>query len=262
METKTSLPDQKTKSTMTEVNMAKVAKKRVRFPSEDERIAIVVCTIPNREDYIESDHGLLFHSRSDYHLSRSAAKVVSRESERYGFSKNLDETYAEKNKAAQESLNLWVSHGHTRRGLERWANRKHGDARQQDQFQAVMAVLRAQDDMLAARKQIDMDQLRKVSHKATRIARHFARMMGKADSFAMVSESDDASVATEAMSSVAMSSVALSEPQDASSVDEDFLKADCPERSSSKRGIFGFGRKNRAHREKVKVDDARVSRVA
>jgi hypothetical protein len=53
-------------------------------------------------------------------------------------------------------------------------------------LQSVMAVL--QDDMLAGRKGTDHEQIRKVSHKATRIARHFARMMGKADSHALASE--------------------------------------------------------------------------
>jgi hypothetical protein len=227
-------------------------KKRVRFPTEDESIAIIVCTVPNREDYIEEDHGLLFFSRSDYHISRSSAKMISRESERYGFSKNLEESYTEKCKTAQESLNQWTSHGHSRRGLERWANRKHGDARQQDQFQSVMAVLRAQDDMLAGRKGIDPEQIRKVSHKATKIARHFARMMGKADSHALASElteSDDVTIATEAMSSVALS-------EESSVIDtldgrEDLIKGTSHERSS-KRTLFGFGRKkNRAAREKI-----------
>jgi hypothetical protein len=241
--------------------MATSTKKRVRFPVEDESIAIIVCTIPNREDYIEEDHGLLFFSRSDYHISRSSAKMISRESERYGFSKNLEETYTEKSKIAQESLNLWTSRGHSRRGLERWANRKHGDARQQDQFQSVMAVLRAQDDMLAGRKGIDHEQIRKVSHKATKIARHFARMMGKADSHALaseLSESDDVTITTEAMSSVAVS-------EDSSSVvdiKDDLLKDSNRDRPSSKRTLFGFGRKNRAAREKT-IDDTRCSpRVA
>jgi hypothetical protein len=238
-------------------------KKRVRFPVEDESIGTVVCTIPNREDYIDEDHGLLFFSRSDYHISRSSAKMISRESERYGFSKNLEDTYAEKSKAAQESLNLWTSNGHSRRGLERWANRKHGDARQQDQFQSVMAVLRAQDDMLAARKGVDHEQIRKVSHKATRIARHFARMMGKADSHALASELnecvDDVTITTEAMSSVA-----LSEDSSVTDIKDDLMKDNGSghERPSSKRTLFRFGRKNRASREKV-VDDSRVSpRVA
>jgi hypothetical protein len=240
--------------------MATSTKKRVRFPAI---IASIVCTIPNREDYIEEDHGLLFFSRSDYHISRSSAKMISRESERYGFSKNLEETYTEKSKIAQDSLNLWTSRGHARRGLERWANRKHGDARQQDQFQSVMAVLRAQDDMLAGRKGIDHEQIRKVSHKATKIARHFARMMGKADSHALASElkdPDDVTIATEGMSSVAFS-------EDSSSVvdmKDDLLKDSISnhERSSSKRTLFGFGRKNRAAREKT-IDDTRCSpRVA
>jgi hypothetical protein len=48
--------------------------------------------------------------------------------------------------------------------------------------------LEAQDKMLATGKQVDHEKLRRVSHKSTRIARHFARMMGKADSFALTHE--------------------------------------------------------------------------
>jgi hypothetical protein len=243
--------------------MAASTKKRVRFPVEDASIAIIVCTIPNREDYIEEDHGLLFFSRSDYHISRSSAKMISRESERYGYSKNLEETYTEKSKIAQESLNLWTSSGHARRGLERWANRKHGDARQQDQFQSVMAVLRAQDDMLAGRKGIDHEQIRKVSHKATKIARHFARMMGKADSHALANELSELADDVTTITTDGMSSVALSEDSN-SVVDmkDDLLKDNNNERASTKRNIFGFGRKNRAAREKT-IDNNRCSpRVA
>lgn len=95
---------------------------------------------------------------------------------------------------------------------ERWANRDHGETRQKDQFQAIMAVLRAQDDFYA--KGMDdldpdkvSDHLRKISHKATRTSRHFARMMGKADSFAVAQElqEEERSISTE-LSSLTMRS--------------------------------------------------------
>lgn len=55
-----------------------------------------------------------------------------------------------------------------------------------------MAVLEAQDEMLQKTNgYIDIDRLRKVSYKSTKVARHFARMMGKADSYAVAHMNDD-----------------------------------------------------------------------
>lgn len=165
---------------------SKQSKKRsVRFASGHS----VVCLLETREE-LQADKMIeeLYFSRAEYQMSRSGAKVISKEAERYGYSKNLDETYSSKSAEIQDRLNLWACHGHSRRGLERWANTKHGEERQQDQFQAIMAVLRAQDEMISKKNEVDCEKLRKVSHKATKTSRHFARMMGKADSYAMAQE--------------------------------------------------------------------------
>lgn len=165
-------------------------KRKVQFPAES--LDTVVCTIPNREDYSPEDHASLWFSKSDYHVSRCEAKVISREATRYGFSKHLDGTFCEKSGSAQELLQMWCTTGDCRRGLERWANPEHGDRRGKDQFQAIQAILEAQDGMVSKRDcKFDPETLRKVSHKATRTARHFARMMGKADSYAMAQELGD-----------------------------------------------------------------------
>jgi hypothetical protein len=163
--------------------------RQVQFP-DDEGIFSVVCTLPNREDLTEEDLELLWFSKEDYHMSRSEAKVISRESVHLGFSVDLEDTYTEKNSEAQSRLQQWASHDGSRRGLERWANKTHGEKRQQDQFDAIMSVLEAQDEMLANKNngQVEPEKLRKVSNKATKTARHFARMLGKADSFAMANE--------------------------------------------------------------------------
>jgi hypothetical protein len=191
-------------------------------------LATVVCELPCREDYTE-DMETLFFTRADYNLCRSYARTLSKDVERSGVSsKLLDATFNEKSKKLQDLLNQWTSDDTTgRRGLERWSSRAHGDSRQEQQFQAVMAVLRAQDDMLAkaghhhtsslnaramafggsdpmcsadpryaktkiktVAEKLDHEHLRKVSYKATKNARHYARMMGKADSFAVGSDLD------------------------------------------------------------------------
>jgi hypothetical protein len=162
--------------------------KRVRFPEDEKELSTVLCEIPSREDMPPEEVENVYFSSADYQSSRQVSKRISREAERQGHGKKLELTFKEKCSEAQENLNEWALHGHDRRGLERWANRTHGEERQQEQFQAIMTILQAQDEMLAERKSIDDEKLRKVSHKATKVSRHFARMLGKADLYAVEHE--------------------------------------------------------------------------
>jgi hypothetical protein len=160
--------------------------KRVSFHGGDDgKVMEAVCLIPHRQEIDEEQMKELFYSRHEFQEQRISAKTDSRESSQTGTSGNLEEAFSEKSKASQQSLNEWSSKGEAARGLERWANRDHGEKRQLEQFSAVMAVLQAQDDSINSKKPLDDEVIRKVSHKATRTARHFARMMGKADSYAI-----------------------------------------------------------------------------
>ena len=166
----------------------KTAKKRVSFDADHEKMAQVVCEIPKCDEMTNDVLNDLYFCREDYSEQRMEAKSTSREADRSGVAKHLDETFSEKNKDAQDRLNTWTTAGSDCRGLERWANRKHGDKRQQDQFNAIMTVLQVQDDLWASKRKVDDEALRKASHKATRAARHFARMMGKADAHVLIQE--------------------------------------------------------------------------
>lgn len=260
--------------------------RRVQFP-DDEGIFSVVCILPNREEFTDEDLELLWFSKADYHMGRSEAKVISRECVRFGFSSNLENTYTEKNTEAQERLQLWASHDGSRRGLERWANKEHGEKRQQDQFDAIMAVLEAQDELLANSRdgQFDIEKIRKVSSKATKTARHFARMMGKADSYAMANDLGKASsvksknardsdtVATEGSTRSGqdsqLSSLEHPHPLDDGDASMSFLNDLSGshhriDKTSSRFRRFGF-RGGRTHKQESKTpssDEARVSRVA
>lgn len=92
-------------------------RKRVRFPEGD--VYEVVGMLPTRDEMELEDLTTLFFSKHEFQLAQSAAKVISREADRYGFAKSLADTFVEKNKEAQEKLNVWAAHGHTRRGLGR-----------------------------------------------------------------------------------------------------------------------------------------------
>ena len=165
--------------------------RRVQF-CDGERLYTIVCELPNREDFTPDDHAALWFSKTEYQFSRTEAKMISRDAARCGFGKNLDGTFVEKCSTAQELLQLWCASGDGRRGLERWANHAHGEVRNEEQFQAIQMIIEAQETMMASSTSVDYEKLRKVSHKATKTARHFARMMGKADSYAVAQQMEAA----------------------------------------------------------------------
>jgi hypothetical protein len=164
--------------------------RRVSFPPNEEDLHTVVCTVPHREDYGEEVTASLFFSRDEHQAARSSARAAAMIRDGEGHSKLLDGSFDVKRPDLQEKLNRWAEEAHdvSQRGLERWVNEDHGEGRNQEQFRAVMAVLGAQDDMLRKRREVDREKLRRVSTKATRKSRHFARMMGKADSFSVLQE--------------------------------------------------------------------------
>lgn len=103
----------------------------------------------------------------------------------------------------ERKLCRWTCELDTKRGLERWCDKEHGDIRQREQFQAIMNVLEAQDDLISSMNysnnnktssnkkdgsiMIDIaDKLRRISYKSTKASRYYARMIGKADSFAVL----------------------------------------------------------------------------
>jgi hypothetical protein len=280
-----------------------MSKRRVRFHENDDVLAQVVCVIPSLDDFTPEDHENLWFSKADYHMCRAEAKVVSRESVRLGYSKNLSDTFTEKNTVAQEQLQEWAAVSIAIRGLERWANKEHGEIRQTDQLDAVMAILEAQDEMLSCARNgriVDAEKIRKVSTKATKTARHFARMMGKADSYVMATElgrdfpsssscktskrrikdssssfADAETVSTECTTrtgslhdSTAKLLKSPSDHFDASCDDESLSIVDGindshhPVRLNSRFRRFGFGKNSSNRQQGNKLDEARVSRPA
>ena len=172
-----------------------LASSKVRF-ADDENLSTVLCEIPNRDD-LEDHMSDLFFSKSDFSETRQSAKIDSRECTVQHF---LEGSFTVKSKQVQDQLNEWTREGP--RGLERWSCKQHADERNSQQFEAIMAILQAQQDMLndgdarfdyfAGKKRIGEiiqdDLIRKVALKVTRSSRHFARMMGKADSTAAAIE--------------------------------------------------------------------------
>jgi hypothetical protein len=276
--------------------------RKVRFHEDDDALAKVVFLIPSLDDFTPEDHENLWFSKADYHMCRAEAKVISRECVRLGYSKNLDNTYTEKNTVAQEQLQEWTTVDMAIRGLERWANKAHGELRQTDQLDAVMAILEAQDEMLACTKNcriVDVEKLRKVSSKVTKTARHFARMMGKADSLVVEAElgrglpssspqkasrrklkdssssfRDAETVSTECTTRTGsindspdkllksgISNIEISDDESLSMIDG-IKGMQSGARFNTRFRRFGFGKSNANRQQGNKLDDARVSRPA
>jgi hypothetical protein len=155
--------------------------KSVYFPEEEESFAQVVCEVESCFDFSEEDKKKLWFTRSDYHFSRSTARVIAKESERYGHSKHLDNAYVTTfSQEVQDQLNMWTLHGPSRRGLERWASTAHGLQRKDDQYMYINGLLRAQQEM-KLRDEFTEERLREVGHILSRKSRLCAQMMGAAD---------------------------------------------------------------------------------
>ena len=92
-------------------------KRQVVFAFDEALVAQVVCLIPTRDE-VEADHlKELYYTREEFQAQRVAAKGDSRESNRSGASKHLDDVFSEKSRNAQNSLNEWASKGEAARGL-------------------------------------------------------------------------------------------------------------------------------------------------
>jgi hypothetical protein len=163
-------------------------KKSVSFPTLPEQLQIVE-EVPSRQDLTEDDKKNLWFARSDYQFSRSTARVISKESERYGYSKNLDAVYnTHYCEPTQQRLNMWALHGHSRRGLERWANSPHGKARKDDQCMYLQALQKTQIELQKSNYPNAAERLREIGHLLSRKSRLFAQMMGAADEYAAQQE--------------------------------------------------------------------------
>jgi hypothetical protein len=156
--------------------------------------------------------------------------------------------------------------------------------------------------MLACTKNgrvVDAEKLRKVSSKVTKTARHFARMMGKADSFVIEAElgrglpssspqkvsrrklkdssssfRDADTVSTECTTRTgsvhdspgkllkgAISSIDISDEESLSMIDG-IRDTHTVARINNRFRRFGFGKSNANRQQGNKLDDARISRPA
>ena len=192
---------------------------RVHFPQEKDALETVVCEIEDVLSLTSEDKKRLWYSHNDYKFSKSSAKVVAQESERYGKSKHLDNTYVKSfDQDVQTSLNLWAMHGFKRRGLERWANSAHGSMRKKDQHRYMSSIIRAQTEMNhnAVEPSVRWQMFQTMGEGLSKRSRQFAQMMGNADAEAAKWEHKEHQEGTVATTATAAMPVSPKQPKRAS----------------------------------------------
>ena len=160
--------------------------KRVRFANDQ---VVSVDNFPTKH---------LWWQREDLKSIKSNAKSLSNAifeqktlaSHHFGYKNVVQRTYAQclhdKNLTAEDKkgLFLWISKGHSRRGLERWSVPSVGRHRQSRRDNMVNGVLATQASLLHLHPGERAPLLREASEQFTLSSKLFAAAMGEADAYA------------------------------------------------------------------------------
>ena len=160
--------------------------KIVRFPSPLHELEQIICELSQESDETLRNR---WFTRTDFVVIKKTARMIAKESRRFGYSTSLDGTFIADSDQVQSKLNMWCKHGHSRRGLEEWTNKDHhGVTRQQHRKEAIQSVLNAQTVMRSTnRGSCNEQDLAKIYAMLSRKSRTFAEQMGKADEYAVSS---------------------------------------------------------------------------
>eukprot|EP00549_Striatella_unipunctata_P009295 CAMPEP_0118709466 /NCGR_PEP_ID=MMETSP0800-20121206/22661_1 /TAXON_ID=210618 ORGANISM="Striatella unipunctata, Strain CCMP2910" /NCGR_SAMPLE_ID=MMETSP0800 /ASSEMBLY_ACC=CAM_ASM_000638 /LENGTH=241 /DNA_ID=CAMNT_0006613179 /DNA_START=163 /DNA_END=888 /DNA_ORIENTATION=+ len=162
------------------------------------RLSDDVKVIPPPEPFTPQEVRATWWQKEDYAVFKKTSKMIAMElryhnladqclrtaydracSASIGFmADNEIEEYL-RNTKRDEDLVHWAQRPN-RRGLERWASKKHGSAREVDSILGVKVLLREQRRQ-RNEEDYSPEKLARVAEKASRTARIFARMMAQAD---------------------------------------------------------------------------------
>eukprot|EP00543_Licmophora_paradoxa_P015315 CAMPEP_0202460944 /NCGR_PEP_ID=MMETSP1360-20130828/46714_1 /ASSEMBLY_ACC=CAM_ASM_000848 /TAXON_ID=515479 /ORGANISM="Licmophora paradoxa, Strain CCMP2313" /LENGTH=246 /DNA_ID=CAMNT_0049082807 /DNA_START=21 /DNA_END=761 /DNA_ORIENTATION=- len=168
--------------------------RRVHF-SEDS--PYVIEYLPQLIELTRSEKCAIWWNRAEYDHIGDTARSICKEIRRHcaTMTIGLEEAYRQSRNASNEieeyrmeevieqlSLNSglahWCTHGHSRRGLERWSSNSLGDSRISDAGRVKKQIVNGQNNFTA-------EELRQHYLRLSRCARIFARLMGRADAIAM-----------------------------------------------------------------------------
>lgn len=185
-----------------------VKKRKVQF---SEMVTFHPSTVPNGEQQHITSWNTLWQTREELEVMRSRAKALSAEIankssinsfqyQHLSYQSVLERIYRHASKSAktrsktnatlisnidhEKGLYIWVQHGHSRRGLERWSVPSIGHHRNEQRALLVNHLLSVQYAFPAASTKM----LCKISKKFSESAKLYALAMGRADETAAMAE--------------------------------------------------------------------------
>jgi len=142
-------------------------------------------------DFTEIEQGDVWFLQSDLSSIKHKAMALAKESSQFGLGSLLSNVYGKNDEDTQHALNRWACHGSSRRGLERWINRSYCQKRSDIRRRTIKSLVRAQRKMVLEGC-TDQDYrwivLARLCEALSRDARLFARVLGKADEYALQEE--------------------------------------------------------------------------
>ena len=158
-----------------EISVPPRVRKLVRFPTHQESLAFVVASL-SLDEYSSEERMSQWYSKADYLSFNDTSKMISSALRRFRHGELLLTAFSEDHNLSQQALNTWSYDGDSRRGIEIWANLKHGQQRRLKRKAAIQGLLFLQKEM-RARDEASPDILCRFSELLTHDAREFARRM-------------------------------------------------------------------------------------
>mmetsp|Transcript_28121 Transcript_28121/g.39566 ORF Transcript_28121/g.39566 Transcript_28121/m.39566 type:complete len:217 (-) Transcript_28121:92-742(-) len=152
--------------------------RQLRFPVKAEELEIISGQVRNLSEISREERRSLWYNSLDFDFFKQTARAIAKETRRCGGGDLLD--YPD-----EENLKKWACFGHSRRGLERWCNKEHGNERRRTAQTSIEAVLQAQHTLKRQSEEVTIERLSDVYSMFTQEATEFAKQMGTADEFAV-----------------------------------------------------------------------------
>mmetsp|Transcript_23645 Transcript_23645/g.33186 ORF Transcript_23645/g.33186 Transcript_23645/m.33186 type:complete len:223 (+) Transcript_23645:75-743(+) len=156
-------------------------KRKLRFPAKVDELEQILTRVRNLSEISREERRTLWYNSLDFDFFKQTARAISKETRRCGGGDLLD--YPD-----EANLKKWACFGHSRRGLERWCNKQHGNERRRAAQASIEAVLQAQDTMKRQDGQATVERLSEIYSMFTQEATDLAQHMGTADEHAVARE--------------------------------------------------------------------------
>jgi hypothetical protein len=164
----------------------------VRFRESEKTVIDIISSARNEDDLYET-----WLTPKDFRAIRFESQVIVNESRRSGMVSLLEHaiTYMEDNPLeAEENLNLWAMHAHSRRGLECQISSSMKHYRKSLQRQVRASVMSLQDKLRLMNWSLEekTKMIADVCIRETKVSKKIALALGKADMKAIILKANSA----------------------------------------------------------------------